>query len=303
MASLAEVNTMRTLMDQLNAMAGRDLRQLVAETVGRGILSPAEVTALMVDTLPALLDPYAATIAELATDFYVADRENSDSTSRFTPGVVALPEERRVAALAGWGTSVLVDQPGATGAVLDRLTGGAQRVLFDVERDTTWELAASDPEPVRYQRMTTSAEPCDFCRVLASRGAVYSAESSRGVVGRGVPVGKHKLAKGVRSRGPRAVGEDYHDNDKCVGVAVHPGRAQQMQSRAADHFEEYAAAREKVSGERPRDLVWDETKAKDGSLRRKYRWEDRATGEIVTSDTQTNRIIGAMREIRKEQES
>jgi hypothetical protein len=179
--------------------------------------------------------------------------------------------------------------------------------LFDVERDTTWELSAQDSVPVNYQRMTTHSEACDFCRMLASRGAVYSDKSATSVVGRGVPTviyanGKRSRGKGVKARGTgakrRDLGEEYHDNDKCIGVAVHPGRAQQMEAAALENFELYADGRERVGLKSPRDLKWDQFKSPDGSLKNKYRWEDRATGEIITSKKQTNRIVNEMRKAR-----
>lgn len=302
MASLAEVVALRDSVGGLTDRALRDLRVLVGQIMAPGVLPPQEVADALASILPNLTYPYAAAIVEVTTEFYMADREAAGMKSRFQPDAAVLPDDARLSALAGYGASVLYEEPAAIGSLLERMSGGLQRALFDVERDTTWELAASDPEPVRYQRMTTSREPCDFCQMLASRGAVYSDKSAGKVVGRGVPVGKHRLAKGVRARGTRSAGEDYHDNDKCIGVAVHPGRAQQMQAKADEHFELYAEARAKVSGSRPRDLVWDEAKAKDGSLKRKYRWEDRDTGEVVTSDDQTQRIVQAMRELRKEQE-
>lgn len=307
MAALAEVNALRDTLDDINVLATRDLAELVRQVTDGLSLSPREVSDTLVELLPQLAYPYAATIVELATDFYMADRSAAGVKSPYRPEAAPLPEDRRMAALAGYGASVLYEDPANVTKMLDVMSGGMQRALFDVERDTIWELGSQDEVPVNYQRMTTSAEPCDFCRMLASRGAVYSDKSSTSVVGRGVPTviyanGKRNRGKGIKARGKgpkrRDLGEDYHDNDKCIGVAVFPGRAQQMEAKALENFELYAEARGYVSDERPRDLYWDQTKSADGSLKRKYRWQDRATGEVVTSKDQTNRIVDAMRKIR-----
>lgn len=307
MATLTEVESFRSTLDDVNTMAARDLDMIFSQIVAGLSLQPWEVRDVLADVMPGVMDPYASTIGNITTDFYYTDR-TAQGVSGYYRGTPAaqLPAEGQMRSLAGKATSVLYKDPMATAAAVGLLVGGAQRLLFNVERDTTWELAGNDPSgPVNYQRMTTSDEPCDFCIVLASRGAVFSEESSEQVVGRGVPVritrNGRRMGGGIRPRGPRTIGEAYHDNDKCVGIAVHAGNDIQMQMKAAEHFDRYAEARAWVSENQPRDLKWTQTKAPDGSLKRKYRWEDSATNEIINDKAQTRRILAAMRRIRKEQ--
>lgn len=305
MATLAEVESLRTVLDDVATLAQRDVNDIFYQLVNGLELTPDLMQDVMRDVLPGVINPYAATAANLSTEFYFADREAARVGSYYSrPPGAALPAQQAIRSLAGYGTQALINNPAATGLALALVAGGMQRLLFNVQRNTMFKLADSDPAQPRYQRMTTSAEPCEFCIMLASRGAVYESEGSAGaVVGRGVPLGQNKgsstggrIGKGIRPRGPKLIGERYHDNDRCVAVAVHSGRRQEMDRAAVGHFELYAEARARLE---PRNLKYNTYKLPDGSLKRMYRWEDDA-GHIVTNDDRVKQMMKLMREIRKE---
>lgn len=68
----------------------------------------------------------------------------------------------------------------ATVAQVQHLAGGVTTEVHAVARDATIDIAATDPRFTGWARV---AEPgaCDFCRMLATRGAVYgSAETAAG---------------------------------------------------------------------------------------------------------------------------
>lgn len=302
MATLAEVEAFRTTLEDVNMMAQTDINAIFQQLVAGLALPHQELRNVLTDVMPGVLDPYASTIGTMTQDFYYADRAGAGlAPYRGNPAPV-LPAQQQIQSLVGYGISALKANPAATALAVGLLAGGAQRLLFNTQRDTLFTLADNDPGQPTYQRMTTSAEPCDFCIMLASRGAVYDSQASAGgVVGRGVPLGQNKgnplggrTGKGIRPRGPKTIGERYHDNDKCVAVAVHPGRRQEMDREAVAHFELYAMARAKVEN---RNLRYDQFKLPDGSLKRKYRWED-AAGHIVSSDEQTKRLLAEMRKLR-----
>ena len=248
MASLAETNELRRQVQDLVTLGVRDLTTLLRTLRGE---NPAEVAGLLAEMLSPLADPYAAQIGELSADFYMADRATQGVTTAMQPPAPVLPEPDRLAALARWGVGPLFLETPDHSLVASRLAGGLTGILGDVQRDTTIRFAEEDPAEVRYQRMP-QAGCCAFCAMLASRGAVYSSEAAAtGVVGRGVPVSKTTgrrggQGKGIRARGSRGMGEKFHDFCRCVGVAVHAGRRQQMDARAEEYFEAYAEARAKV---------------------------------------------------------
>lgn len=98
-----------------------------------------------------------------------------------------------------------------TGSPLERLIGAGERHINNASRQTITENA--DEEGVRWAR---HAEPdaCAFCRMMATRGAVYlSAESAGQVTG----------GERNRIRGTRKMGEQYHDRCNCIAVPDRPG--------------------------------------------------------------------------------
>lgn len=251
MATLAEVEQRRQATLDLTALAVNDTNYLVRELANE---DPALVKETLSRYLPTLVDPYAAAIGEVAINGYMDDRAAAGLTRPYpAPARAALPTAGRAQALAGWAGQTLIDNPELIALAAMKLAGGVSRLLFDVQRDTTWDLADGDSATVRYQRMA-SPGCCAFCAMLASRGAVYNADSATKVVGRGVPVGRDaqgnridgaargRTGKGIRARGMQRMGEKYHDHCRCVGVAVHEGRAQQMSEAAEKWYEIYADA-------------------------------------------------------------
>lgn len=251
MATLTEVEQRRQATLDLTALAVSDTNYLVHELANE---DPLLVKDTLSRYLPTLVDPYAAAVGEVAISGYLDDRAAAGITTAYpAPARAALPTAGRAQALAGWVGQTLIDNPELIAFAATRLTGGVSRMLFDVQRDTTWDLADNDSATVRYQRMA-SPGCCAFCAMLASRGAVYSEDSATKVVGRGVPVGRDaqgnridghsrgRTGKGIKARGMQQMGETYHDHCRCVGVAVHEGRAQQMNEAAEKWYEIYADA-------------------------------------------------------------
>jgi hypothetical protein len=59
------------------------------------------------------------------------------------------------------------------------LSGAAQRLITNGARQAVLESVKADAEAVAWMRVT-SANPCAFCAMLASRGAVYRSEKTAG---------------------------------------------------------------------------------------------------------------------------
>lgn len=229
MASLAEVEQRRQATLDLTTLAMNDTNYLVRELANE---DPVLVMQTLREYLPQLVDPYAAAIGELTVTDYMNDRTAAGITSRYAQQARAvMPTAARTQALAGWVGQTLIDNPELIAYAGSKLAGGVSRLLFDVQRETTWDLAAGDSGLVRYQRMA-SPGCCAFCAMLASRGAVYSEDSVMKVIGRGVPVGRDvegnridgagrgRTGKGIKERGMQRIGENYHDHCVVPGTMV-----------------------------------------------------------------------------------
>lgn len=148
---------------------------------------------------PQILDPFLSSAELITAEWY----DNLNPNANFA---VEIPDPIKVSALEAnvrWALTTL--DP------LSTLSGSAERQVFNASRQTTYYNMRR--ENVRYARLA-SPDACGFCMVLSTRttdddGLYLSEESATTVVGRG-----------GRPRGSRDLGEEYHDNCKCVPIPI-----------------------------------------------------------------------------------
>jgi len=161
------VSAHRRELQTLTGLAGRDLdkfwRQFTTADMARdGLL----------DVLPLLVDLYGSAAATLGADWYDELREQAEVRGSFRSIPAELPDRGRTDALARWGIAPLfAAEPDFTSA-LSLVTGGLQRIVANADRQSVTASAVADPRARGWERRTTGG--CDFCRMLAGRGAVYS---------------------------------------------------------------------------------------------------------------------------------
>lgn len=232
----ALVERYRQDLFHLTTLARRDLQAFLYQVRD---LPVAEVRDLLIQVMPELVEPFLTASGELAANWYEQLRAEALSgtynATADTPSVQSLQAN----AVSRWAVGPLVD--GDEAAVLARLGGAVQRMIFDSARGVVEGNVVRDPVRVGYQRM---ARPgcCAFCGMLASRGAVYSSASSAGaVVGRGsTRTGSDSLGNrlaggiggGIRARGSQNLGDKYHDDCHCVVMPVFVGSEMAELARA-----------------------------------------------------------------------
>lgn len=241
MATIAE---RRALLGELERLGLADLSKL-----WRAADRADDFRALMIDAFPELVLQYGSMAADLAAVWYDDAAPNLPYRAR----VADPPKVARFAESATWALNT-----GAGMDALDLMGGTFQRGMWDMSRDTTIENVGAEAGALWARH--ASANACEFCRMLATRGAVYASESAaERVGGRGKDVstsfdamGKRKrggLAKGVRTRGTQKVGDRYHDNCHCVAIEVRPGDTYDPPPYVADWEAEYVAASKIASQE------------------------------------------------------
>lgn len=281
MATLAEVDSLKRWLAQVIRQGSSDMQEVLRSLYGE---SPETIAKVLADVTPGMVDAYSNIIAQGAADYYLKEREEAGIASLFEPPTLPLIPHEESDSLARWAAAPAFHNSSGADLIQSRAIGGLTRLLAGIWADTVIDFGATDTVPVGYQRMAR-AGCCAFCSMLASRGDVYSSEeSATRVVGRGVPIGKSSLARGVRPRGSRLLGESYHDHCRCIGVAVFPGRAQQMETHAAEHLElyreAYAKSRENLS------LKSEHIRAPDGSVKLTQYWVNKA-GERADPTSET----------------
>lgn len=109
---------------------------------------------------------------------------------------------------------VITDDPDDSRRVMARrMAGATQRHTLAGDRDTTEATIEANDTIIGWRRVS-DGDPCAWCAMLISRGAVYkSAKTATRVVGRG---GKSRN----RGKFAQAIGSSYHDGDGCTAVPV-----------------------------------------------------------------------------------
>lgn len=122
----------------------------------------------------ALIHTYARASASLAGKFYLAERAAAGVAGRFTPHYAAPPPQDQVKTSLSYATSGLYGVPSPK--VDTTIAGVAQRLVLNAGRRTVLQSVARDRRARGWMRETAGG--CDFCQMLASRGAVYSEASA-----------------------------------------------------------------------------------------------------------------------------
>lgn len=145
----------------------------------------------MDETFPRWLAAHAALLrrdharsAGLAAAYLKAARLSSDVSGSATVKLASeLPSAQIAASMsttarAGFYTALRTQGPEQAGTTaLVRTLGSTGRLVLEGGRDTVRGSLSADPRGRGWQRVTGSGA-CKFCRMLAGRGAVYSANTA-----------------------------------------------------------------------------------------------------------------------------
>ena len=158
------------------------------------------------EAFPLVVDPFLSAAAVLSTEWY----RSLDPESTFAVEPAPAPLAAALSANATWALTQL--NP------LQNMVGSVDRQVFSTSRQTL--VGNAEREGVRFARYA-SANACAWCRVLATREAVYKTAEN--------------AIKG-------------HDNCHCMAVPVRGGDTYTPPAYVADWLEEYNTARAEVGG-------------------------------------------------------
>lgn len=273
MPSVDDATALQEVLGQLSTLTQSDLVQLF-----RKWSDHPDFSQILVSAFPEMVGPYLEASALVSAQMY--DEFGTGSAFAARP-VADIPAERMNGTLS-WA----LNAPGVA-SPLDRIAGAAQRMVFDASRNTMMHNLADEYqvplEEVRQSAGTlwarhASLTACSFCRIMATRGAVYRSESSaQGVVGRSTDLtlaDRRQIAAGLTNRdealarrekyeNPRAAtkvgkqvgdaknaalrgnqkrGSRYHDHCRCVAVPVRPGESYEPAPYVEKWQQDYQAA-------------------------------------------------------------
>ena len=248
----------RAILAELALRFGSDLAALWSNASN---LSSDEFRALIQDAYSELVLPYSAAASEVGAEWYDSTPSN---TAGYAVQQAELPAVERLASSALWALNTSTGE-----AALSLLGGSGERAIFDGLRDTIDLNVESEPGAMWARH--ASANACSFCRVMATRGAVYrSKESAATVVGRSLnltladqraiangtatkedllarretyAIGSRKgQAKTRALRGTAKYGSKWHDNCHCMPVMVRPGQSYEPPPYVAQWEKDYQKA-------------------------------------------------------------
>ncbi|AYF29301.1 hypothetical protein CSH63_17885 [Micromonospora tulbaghiae] len=223
MATPAEVAQFRTVQRDLVTLA---LAALARWWAGLDLRSAAEARSAvpaMVAFTGGLTRMYGESAALAAADWYEELRSQAGVRGRFRARMADPAPREQVEAVTRWAAGPLFTERPDPAPVLRNLSGGVQRLVLQPARETVADSVEADPADARWARVPSGAKTCAFCRLLASRGAVYHSEESAGGLAR-----------------------SYHGLCDCVPTPVWPGEEEPYDVDAL--LEEYTEARAKAGG-------------------------------------------------------
>lgn len=164
----------RTANQSLVLLAQRDL----ADFWGALNLNlPERTRDALLDFYPELVAAYGDAAALLGADWYDALRDVPPSATSFKAALARPVDTEQAQGVVRWGAGGLfADNPPST---LAALSGAAQRLVLQPGRDTFADAAVEDGQ-MRFGRVTSGKDTCDFCVGLAGRGLVYPTRENAG---------------------------------------------------------------------------------------------------------------------------
>ena len=155
--------------------------------------SKANSKAFMLDAFNEIVETYGWEAAYAARDYALMDFAERGETVRAPEIDLAAPVLEQVDSSGKWAVYGVEDDFG--GAVLNRLQGSMTRLVLQPYRETILNVSRDVGQRTRTAvARVPEAGACAFCRMLASRGAVY---------------GSAEKAQSTKD------GKRFHDNCRC----------------------------------------------------------------------------------------
>ena len=180
------------ILDGINRRALAELGDVWRALEGAEALAVRDV---LLDVVPALTDRFGDLSAVSAGDFYDEMRAAAGAPGRHAATLASTPPLEQVRASVRAGLAPIFAGEPQWAVALSRLSGSVTRLVLQPARLTVAESTRRDPARPRFARKPDPAA-CDWCLMLAARGAVYLSEQSAGDM------------------------NDYHDRCRCEPVPV-----------------------------------------------------------------------------------
>lgn len=138
--------------------------------------TPGARRAALLEGVTEIVGTHAEGAAALAADFYEDAREGAGASTPYAAQLDLPDRTERLRRGIAWAADPLFADDEALAAA--RLAQVVQPEVARPFRETILANRRSDPDAVGWRRVS-SGSGCNFCRMLAARGAVYKTETAR----------------------------------------------------------------------------------------------------------------------------
>lgn len=164
-------------LDELGAAADDVRAVMVAALVSYWMENvqgnPADSVDELREFVIDLVAEYGLVAAATAIDFYDSVRPAGSPPFRPVP---ALPDDLLGVGTLNWSTEPLLGEDWQTS--LDRIAASIMKAAQQALVETIGQATEDDPLDVRFARWPRNSDPCAWCVLRASRGAIYWSEAS-----------------------------------------------------------------------------------------------------------------------------
>lgn len=143
--------------------------------------NPVAAKATLQEFMVTLVGTYGEVSGALAADYYDTLRTEAKVRGAHRSALAAPIDAEKVTQSASWASQPLFDDVADASAALSRAQGVSQRLVQETGRNTLFDNGRRDPAKPRWARVPIG-DSCDFCIMLASRGAVYLSSDSAGAM-------------------------------------------------------------------------------------------------------------------------
>lgn len=140
------------------------------------IAIPSTMTAFIA-AIQALVYSFGAISAWQAAEAYERKRKEMGIRGTFTAAPAPAADPEKVEASVRWATRDLWKPDPDIPAIQKQTLAVVEKDILDSGRQTVLNAVKSDRKATGWER-DTDGDPCSFCAMLATRGAVYRSEAS-----------------------------------------------------------------------------------------------------------------------------
>lgn len=177
---MATATMVEEFRDTLRDVVTLSERELTAFLLSLDFENVVATTNALEIFMPALVAEYGEIGAAAAVDFYDELREASTATKPYKAQMAEIPEQKAIQASVRWAVGPLFQAESNPTQAISNLTEVNDRFVKAAPRNTIFYSAQKDTSRASFARVPSGSKTCEFCLMLASRGAVYANAKSAG---------------------------------------------------------------------------------------------------------------------------